>query len=296
MGGAEHAESAARVLWWAERGGMQDVWVTKPDTQPRGDIQSGWRRVTLGAVISSVEGSNEQLPWHSVCDATEAPYYRWFAGARTNACFNAVDRHLLEQHGDWVAFTSVPESGASKSLNWRQLGMAVAAAARNLSYNHQMPPRSRALFHMPSGIDQMVWLLACQRVGIVYTATSLDTPDGALCRRVADFQPHAIVVCDSASMHAGNWIDAAARIRSLLLGLNYLAVRNDCFAAPVDSNAPCCLLLDVPQTAVAAVERLEDLAVAAHMWTLCAAVPVASDLKHWRAKGHCALTCRILLR
>jgi len=34
-------------------------------------------------------------PWRALVDASEAPYFRWFHGARTNACFNAVDRHLL---------------------------------------------------------------------------------------------------------------------------------------------------------------------------------------------------------
>ena len=40
-------------------------------------------------------GSSLAEKWTSVSPWREAPYFRWFQGARTNACFNAVDRHLL---------------------------------------------------------------------------------------------------------------------------------------------------------------------------------------------------------
>ena len=35
-----------------------------------------------------------ERPFDSVCDASRAPFTRWFVGGRTNLCHNAVDRHL----------------------------------------------------------------------------------------------------------------------------------------------------------------------------------------------------------
>ena len=32
--------------------------------------------------------------WDKVLDAARPPFYRWFAGARCNTCWNALDRHV----------------------------------------------------------------------------------------------------------------------------------------------------------------------------------------------------------
>ena len=32
--------------------------------------------------------------WDRVLDDSKAPYYRWFAGAKLNTCYNALDRHV----------------------------------------------------------------------------------------------------------------------------------------------------------------------------------------------------------
>ena len=35
-----------------------------------------------------------QTPPAQICDASNPPFVRWFAGGKTNLCHNAVDRHL----------------------------------------------------------------------------------------------------------------------------------------------------------------------------------------------------------
>src|SRR3981189_2918929 len=32
--------------------------------------------------------------WDTVLDAANPPFYRWFAGAELNTCYNALDRHV----------------------------------------------------------------------------------------------------------------------------------------------------------------------------------------------------------
>ena len=39
----------------------------------------------------------------AVLDTTKAPFYKWFVGGETNACYNAVDRNVAEHRGDQVA-------------------------------------------------------------------------------------------------------------------------------------------------------------------------------------------------
>src|SRR5512133_1202248 len=46
--------------------------------------------------------------WDTILDTSNPPFWKWFVGARLNACFNCVDRHL-ETRPDQAAFIWVPE-------------------------------------------------------------------------------------------------------------------------------------------------------------------------------------------
>ena len=203
----DHDEAAARILWWSSGDG---IWTTKCDDD------GTWRRVNMAACDEIVTENNGTAwwPWHTLHDATEAPYHRWFVGGRTNACFNAVDRHLLENRGETVAFTAISEASSQDpiSITRQQLAMAVATCARELHDVHGLRAMGRVFFHMPTSIDQMVWMLACQRNGIVYTATAVDSTDGILRDRVQDFQPHVVMVLRGICQQGGETVDCGARM------------------------------------------------------------------------------------
>jgi hypothetical protein len=44
-----------------------------------------------------------ERPWERVLDASRPPFYRWFAGAELNTCYNAVERHVAAGRGDQPA-------------------------------------------------------------------------------------------------------------------------------------------------------------------------------------------------
>ena len=41
--------------------------------------------------------------WDRVLDASTPPFFRWFPGAATNTCYNALDRHIDAGHGERAA-------------------------------------------------------------------------------------------------------------------------------------------------------------------------------------------------
>ena len=41
--------------------------------------------------------------WDKVLDSSKAPFYRWFAGAELNTCYNALDRHVERGRGEQAA-------------------------------------------------------------------------------------------------------------------------------------------------------------------------------------------------
>ena len=68
--------------------------------------------------------------WDQVLDASDAPHYRWFTGGETNACYNAVDRHVENGRGDQDAIIyDSPITGAKSKLSYRALRDRVARFA-----------------------------------------------------------------------------------------------------------------------------------------------------------------------
>ena len=107
-----------------------------------------WFHDALGAWLSqstdggwtgwNVDGSPTTLdswqPWETAVDASEAPHVRWFCGARTNAAFNEVDRHVLRGHGSEVAFIAESPSGETTRITRRWLllhSVLIAHALQN---------------------------------------------------------------------------------------------------------------------------------------------------------------------
>ena len=41
--------------------------------------------------------------WDKVLDDARPPFYRWFAGAEVNTCYNALDRHVANGRGEQTA-------------------------------------------------------------------------------------------------------------------------------------------------------------------------------------------------
>ncbi|HXL09998.1 MAG TPA: acetyl-coenzyme A synthetase N-terminal domain-containing protein, partial [Gemmatimonadales bacterium] len=47
-------------------------------------------------------------PYRTVLDTSDAPFWKWFAGGKINACYNCVDRQL-DKYKNKAAFIFVPE-------------------------------------------------------------------------------------------------------------------------------------------------------------------------------------------
>src|SRR5256885_1082393 len=72
--------------------------------------------------------------WDRVLDDTRPPFYRWFAGARLNTCWNALDRHVAAGHGERVALIwDSPVTDTIARFTYRELRDRVAPFARGLS-------------------------------------------------------------------------------------------------------------------------------------------------------------------
>src|SRR5579863_3916898 len=56
-----------------------------------------------GFWAEAAEAIDWERRWDRVLDDSRPPFYRWFAGARLNTCFNALDRHVAAGNGERIA-------------------------------------------------------------------------------------------------------------------------------------------------------------------------------------------------
>jgi acetyl-CoA synthetase len=114
----------------------------------------------------------EKLPWFRTWDRVfewSYPTFRWFAGARTNLCWNAVDRHVAAGRGGHAALVYANERGERRVLTYGQLLHEVertAAALRGVGVGKGQ----RVTLYMPTCPEAIVAMLACARVGAIHMA------------------------------------------------------------------------------------------------------------------------------
>ena len=79
--------------------------------------------------------------WDSVLDESEAPVYKWFSGARTNLCYNCVDRHLEGPDRNKAAIIWEGEEGEVRKYTYQDLHKEVCRFANiPVSYTHLTLP------------------------------------------------------------------------------------------------------------------------------------------------------------
>ena len=139
-----------------------------------------------------------QTPPQTVCDYSNPPFARWFAGGTTNLCHNAVDRHLAER-GDQPALIWVStETDQETVYTFRQLHAEVqrmAAALKNLGVGKG----DRVLIYMPMIAEACFAMLACARIGAIHSVVFGGFASGSLATRIDDAEPTVIVSADAGS-------------------------------------------------------------------------------------------------
>ena len=89
-----------------------------------------------------------QTPPQTICDWSDPPFARWFAGGTTNLCHNAIDRHLKDRADQPALHFVSTETGEQRSYTFADLHIEVqrmAAVLRSLGVGRG----DRVLIYMP---------------------------------------------------------------------------------------------------------------------------------------------------
>ena len=131
--------------------------------------------------------------WDKVLDASDPPYYRWFAGGVLNTCYNCVDRHVKDGRGDQTAIIyDSPVTDRVSHLTYRELQDQVARCAGALAARG-VAKGDRVILYMPMVPEALVAMLACARLGAVHSVVFGGFAANELATRIDDARPKAIV-------------------------------------------------------------------------------------------------------
>jgi len=132
-------------------------------------------------------------PWTRVLDDSRAPFYRWFAGAQLNTCYNALDRHVDSGRADQLALIyDSPLTGSSTTYTYRELRDAVATFAGALA-DAGVQKGDRVVIYMPMVPEAAISMLACARIGAIHSVVFGGFAANELATRIEDATPKVVV-------------------------------------------------------------------------------------------------------
>jgi propionyl-CoA synthetase len=143
--------------------------------------------------------------WDRVLDDSRPPFYRWFAGAEVNTCFNAVDRHVEEGRGEQAALIyDSAMTGVVRSISYRELRDLTARFAGVLA-GLGVGRGDRVVIYMPMVPEAVVAMLACARLGAVHSVVFGGFASAELASRLDDCTPK-VVVAASCGLEPGRQV------------------------------------------------------------------------------------------
>ncbi len=154
--------------------------------QARNDPQGFWREQALSL--------DWFMPFQTVLDESNPPFYKWFTEGKLNLAHNCLDRHL-ELHGEKRALVWEGEPGDTRTLTYRELHAEVCRAANALQALG-VAPGDRVAIYLPMIPEAVIAMLACARVGATHSVIFGGFAQEAIRDRVNDSGCSLIITAD----------------------------------------------------------------------------------------------------
>ncbi len=135
-------------------------------------------------------------PWDRVLDWDyHKGHIRWFEGAKLNAAYNCLDRHL-ESRGDQVAIIwEGDDPNDDKTLTYTELHQEVCKLS-NVLKQRGVNKGDRVCIYMPMIPEAAVAMLACARIGAVHSVVFGGFSPAALKDRILDSDCRMVITAD----------------------------------------------------------------------------------------------------
>jgi acetyl-CoA synthetase len=133
--------------------------------------------------------------WDTVLDDSDAPFFRWFDGSRTNLSYNCLDRHIDAGRGDKIAIHWEGEPGDSRDISYAQLHLEVCRFANALK-SRGVQKGDRIAIYLPMIPELAIAVLACARIGAVHSVIFAGFSADSIRDRVLDSETRMVITAD----------------------------------------------------------------------------------------------------
>ncbi|MDQ1847545.1 propionyl-CoA synthetase [Gemmobacter fulvus] len=157
------------------------------------EIYDGWKADPEGFWMKAAGGIDWIKPPSRALNADQAPLYEWYTDAQVNACWNAVDRHVLAGRGDQLAIIhDSPVTHTKHGITYAELLTRVSTLAGALRAKG-VEKGDRVIIYMPMVPEALEAMLACARLGAVHSVVFGGFAANELAVRIDDCKPKAII-------------------------------------------------------------------------------------------------------
>ncbi|MEQ9695121.1 propionate-CoA ligase PrpE [Shimia sp. SDUM112013] len=157
------------------------------------DVYEGWKKDPEGFWMEAAQAIDwDHAPSKALFDKGDN-LYEWFADAKVNTCWNAVDRHVEAGRGEQTAIIyDSPITHTKRAISYIELRNRVASLAGALRAKG-VEKGDRVIIYMPMIPEALEAMLACARLGAVHSVVFGGFAANELAVRIDDAKPKAII-------------------------------------------------------------------------------------------------------
>ncbi len=156
------------------------------------DLAGAWGRIAR-------EEFEWSRPWDVTLDESDAPFYKWFVGGRTNIVTNALDRHQKTWRRNKAALLWEGENYEQRTYTYQQLHREVSRFASVLRAMG-VKQGDRVTIYMGRIPEIVIAMLACAKIGAVHSVVYGGFSVEALHGRIEDSESNVAITAD------GSWL------------------------------------------------------------------------------------------
>ncbi|MFQ5421443.1 MAG: AMP-binding protein, partial [Anaerolineae bacterium] len=187
-----------------EKSMVGDVYYPAPEVVENAHIKS-FEQVNAAATADlagfwgkiAAENFEWFKPWETVLDDSNAPFYKWFVGAKVNIVHNALDRHMRTAVRNKAALIFEGEPGDSRVYTYQQLNHEVCKFSSVLR-SMGVGKGDRVTIYMGRIPELMIAMLACAKIGAMHSVVYGGFSTEALHGRIEDSESKVLVTADGA--------------------------------------------------------------------------------------------------
>ncbi len=166
------------------------------------EVYEGWKADPEGFWMEAAQAIDwDEAPKQALFDRGDH-MYEWFAEAKVNTCWNAVDRHVEQGRGEQTAIIyDSPITHTKREISYVELRNRVANLAGALRAKG-VEKGDRVIIYMPMIPEALEAMLACARLGAIHSVVFGGFASNELAVRIDDAKPKAIIAA-SCGMEPG---------------------------------------------------------------------------------------------